>query len=81
VRRMTAATWTTASGEHQPCRLCAAINDGSAAERRSGYFAMNASMAVRNSSGTGVVARSGTCSGSFHRSTARSQPGTREPCS
>ena len=31
-------------------------------------------------SGTGVVAGSGTTAGSFVRSTASSQPGTREPC-
>ena len=31
--------------------------------------------------GTGVVAGSGTSAGSFDRSAASSQPGTREPCS
>src|SRR3954453_7556899 len=38
------------------------------------------SMRSRRESGTGVVAGSGTPDGSFSRSAASSQPGTREPC-
>ena len=56
--------------------MCSA---GIAAERVSGYFAICASIAVRTSPGTGVVAGSGTTAGSFVRSAASSQPGTREP--
>src|SRR5437867_2767347 len=76
---MTQATCSIASGEHQPCTRCAAASAGIDAERRSGYLAMNASISARSSSGTGVVAGSGTAAGSFDRSAARSQPGTREP--
>ena len=65
VSRITAPTCAIASGEHQPCRRCAAASAGSAAERRSGYLAMCASISARSSSGTGVVARSGTSIGSF----------------
>ena len=42
-----------------------ACSAGIAAERRSGYFAMCASISARSSSGTGVVAGSGTPAGSF----------------
>src|SRR3954468_17259044 len=42
---------------------------------------MYSSIRMRRSSGTGVVAGSGTTAGSLSRSTASSQPGTREPCS
>src|SRR5688572_19473348 len=51
-----------------------------AAERTSGYFAISPSISRRVSSGTNVVAGSGTTAGSFVRSAASSQPGTREPC-
>ena len=40
VRRMTHATWSSASGEHQPCSRWAACSAGMAAERKSGYRAM-----------------------------------------
>jgi hypothetical protein len=54
-------------------------SDGIAAERMSGYLAICSSIALRICAGTGVAAGSGTTAGSFHRSTASSQPGTREP--
>src|SRR5579875_2987004 len=76
---MTQATWSIASGEHQPWTACAAWSAGIAAERRSGYFAIAASISRRSSSGTGVIAGSGIVAGSFVRSTASSQPGTRLP--
>ena len=57
--------------------MCSA---GMAAERMSGYLAICAAIAARTCSGTGVVAGSGTTDGSFDRSAASSQPGTREPC-
>ena len=80
MRRMTAAACSMASGEHQPCQRCAAARAGIAALRVSGYLAMCASISARSSPGTSVVARSGTVAGSFVRSTASSQPGTRDPC-
>ena len=76
---MTVATWSIASGEHQPWSACAAWSAGIAAERRSGYLAIAASISARSSSGTGCVAGSGTTAGSLVRSTASSQPGTRDP--
>ena len=60
-------------------RAWAACSAGIAAERRSGYLAIAASISARSSSGTGVVAGSGTAAGSLVRSTASSQPGTRDP--
>ena len=36
VRRITHATCSIASGEHQPCSSCAACSAGIAAERKSG---------------------------------------------
>jgi hypothetical protein len=50
------------------------------ADLESGYLAISASIAVRSSCGTGVSAGSGTIAGGLVRSTASSQPGTREPC-
>src|SRR5690349_2789489 len=50
-----------------------------AAERRSGYLAIAWAMRSRSCGGTGVVAGSGIVAGAFERSTASSQPGTREP--
>src|ERR1700722_10448946 len=60
--------------------LWAACSAGIAAERLSGYLAIAASTAARSSSGTAVVAGSGTVAGGLVRSTASSQPGTRLPC-
>ena len=76
---MTAATCVIASGEHQPWTAWAACSAGIAAERRSGYLAIAVSISRRRSSGTGVVAGSGITAGALVRSTASSQPGTREP--
>src|SRR6185312_11390710 len=78
---MTQAACSMAWGEHQPWKRCAAASAGSAAERKSGYLAIAASISARSSAGTGVVAGSGISAGSLVRSTARSQPGTREPWS
>ena len=77
---MTQAACSIAVGEHQPCSRWTTLSAGIAAERMSGYFAISPSISRRISSGTGVVAGSGTTAGSFVRSTASSQPGTREPC-
>src|SRR5215213_10554719 len=77
---MTHAACSTAVGEHQPCSRWTTKSAGIAAERTSGYLAMCASISARTWSGTGVVAGSGTTEGSFVRSAASSQPGTREPC-
>src|SRR5919199_6607761 len=77
---MTHAACSIAVGEHQPCSDCTMCSAGIAAERTSGYFAICASICARMSAGTGVVAGSGTTAGSFVRSAASSQPGTREPC-
>ena len=41
---ITAATWSIASGEHQPCSSCAAWSAGITAEWRSGYLAIAASI-------------------------------------
>ena len=76
---MTQAACQIASGEHQPCTRWAAASAGIAALWKSGYFAMCASISARSGAGTGVVAGSGTSAGFFSRSTASSQPGTREP--
>ena len=76
---MTHAACQIASGEHQPWTRWAAASAGIAALRKSGYFAMCASISLRSAAGTGVVAGSGMTAGSLARSTASSQPGTREP--
>ena len=78
--RITHAACSIAVGEHQPCSRWTTFSAGMAAERMSGYFAICASISARISAGTGVVAGSGTTAGSFVRSAASSQPGTREPC-
>ena len=57
----------------------AACSAGIAAERRSGYLAIAASISAAARPGTGVVAGSGIVAGGLVRSTASSQPGTREP--
>src|SRR3954453_23206070 len=77
---MTHAACSTADGEHQPCSRWTIFSAGIAAERTSGYLAIWPSISRRISSGTNVVAASGTTAGSFVRSAASSQPGTREPC-
>jgi hypothetical protein len=76
---MTQAVCQIASGEHQPWTRWAAASAGIAALWKSGYFAMCASISARSLAGTGVVAASGTSAGLRSRSTASSQPGTREP--
>jgi hypothetical protein len=76
---MTQAACSIASGEHHPWWRWAAASAGIAALRKSGYFAMCASISARSSGSTGVVAGSGISDGSFVRSTASSQPGTRDP--
>ena len=77
---MTQAACSTAVGEHQPCSRWTTFSAGIAAERTSGYLAISPSISRRIASGTGVLAGSGTTAGSFVRSAASSQPGTREPC-
>jgi hypothetical protein len=76
---MTHAACSIAVGESQPCSFWTIFSDGIAAERMSGYFAIDDSIARRMCSGTGVVAGSGTVAGSLERSTESSHPGTREP--
>ena len=79
MRRSTQAACSIAVGESQPCSRWTIFIAGITALRRSGYFAISASIAERTCAGTCVVAGSGTTAGSFVRSTASSQPGTREP--